>query len=75
MPLDAHATQMFEIWRERAELLLGGSCELKDCSPRLHQGWELDEWIWLVDRNGEQVILTTNHGNLITPSKAPRSGR
>jgi len=55
---------MFEAKRDRAEQLLGGPCRLVATAPRLHQGWELDEWIWLVEFNGRTVALSTDHGSL-----------
>ncbi len=62
--IDTDAGRAFEANRDRAELLLGGPCSLAAAAPRLHQGWELYEWIWLVECNGGTVALSTDHGSL-----------
>lgn len=64
---DDPATQAFDrYWRDQAEQLLGAPCVIRAFAPRLHQGWELDEWAWLVDAGGATVLLTTSHGSLCT---------
>ncbi len=63
-PVEPDAGRTFEANRDRAERLLGGPCSLVAAAPRLHQGWELDEWIWLVECGGDTVALSTDHGRL-----------
>ena len=43
------------------------NCKLLETIPMLYQGWECDEWAWLVkDPTGQLFILETSHGS---PSK------
>ncbi len=52
----------FEHSRAKVESLLGSPVSFVRAVPRLHQGWELDGWLWLVQANDRKFVVGTDHG-------------
>ena len=38
--------------------------EIKDVVPVMHQGWEMDEWAFMVVYKKTRYVIGTNHGRL-----------
>ena len=49
--------EAFEAHRANAEKLSGGPVELVAAAPVLYQGWEHDQWMWLVKSGDASTAL------------------